>query len=129
MKAIFSSEFTTADEMVSNHIDVLGPMPLSWWESWEERSRFFDEDGRPNEGRHVWLPMNEAFEEGVQKYRRKSKRVDEFSTDETVAILDLMRRMLALRPEDRPTAKEVLQSTWMVKWVLPDFESSSLQVR
>lgn len=129
MKAIFSSEFTTADEIVSNHIDVLGPMPLSWWESWEERSQFFDEDGCPNEGRHVWLPMNEAFEEEVQKYRRKSKRVDEFSTEETVAILDLMRRMLAFRPEDRPTAKEVLQSKWMVKWVLPDFESSLLEVR
>lgn len=43
MKAIFSSEFTTADEMVSNHIDVLGPMPLSWWNAWEERSQFFDE--------------------------------------------------------------------------------------
>ena len=129
MKAIFSSEFTTADEMVSNHIDVLGPMPLSWWESWEERSQFFDEGRHQNEGRHVWFPMNEAFEEGVQKYRRKSKRVDEFSTEETVAILDLMRRMLAFRPEDRPTAKEILQSKWMVKWVLPDFESSLLEAR
>ncbi|KFZ17733.1 hypothetical protein V502_04424 [Pseudogymnoascus sp. VKM F-4520 (FW-2644)] len=114
--------------MGSNHIDVLGPLPLSWWESWEERSQFFDENGRPNEGRHVWLPMNEAFE-GVQKYRRKSKRVDEFSTEETVAVLDLIRRMLAFRPEDRPTAKEVLQSKWMVKWVLPDFGSSLLEVR
>lgn len=124
MKAIFSSEFTTADEMVSNHIDVLGPMPLSWWNAWEERSQFFDNDGHPKEGRHVWLPINEAFEDGVQKYRRKSSRVDEFSREETVAILDLMRRMLSFRPEDRPTAEEVLQSEWMVKWVLPDFERS-----
>ncbi|KFY62784.1 hypothetical protein V496_04373 [Pseudogymnoascus sp. VKM F-4515 (FW-2607)] len=87
MKAIFSSEFTTADEMVSNHIDVLGPMPLSWWNAWEERSQFFDDDGHPKEGRHVWLPINEAFEHGAQKYRRKSSRVDEFSREETVVIL------------------------------------------
>ncbi|KFY10159.1 hypothetical protein V492_05152 [Pseudogymnoascus sp. VKM F-4246] len=124
MKAIFSSEFTTADEMVSNHI---GPMPLNWWDAWEERSKFFDDAGRPKTGRHVWLPINEAFEEGVQKYRRKSKRVEEFSREETVAILDLMRRMLAFRPEHRPTAKEVLESNWMVKWVLPDFERSLLE--
>lgn len=124
MKAIFSSDFATADEMVSQHVDVLGPMPLSWWDGWEERSQFFDGDGRPKEGRHVWLPMDEAFEEGVQKYRRKSSRVDEFGGEETVAILHLMRRMLAFRPEERPTAEEVLQSEWMVKWVLPDFESS-----
>jgi hypothetical protein len=30
-----------------------------------------------------------------------------------------MRRMLVYRPEDRPTAEEVLESQWMVKWVLP----------
>ncbi|KFY45713.1 hypothetical protein V494_00818 [Pseudogymnoascus sp. VKM F-4513 (FW-928)] len=127
MKAIFSSEFATADEMASNHVDVLGPMPLNWWDACEERSKFFDDAGRPKTGRHVWLPINEAFEEGVQKYRRKSKRVEEFGREETVAILDLMRRMLAFRPEDRPTAKEVLESNWMVKWVLPDFERSLLE--
>jgi serine/threonine-protein kinase SRPK3 len=124
MKAIFSSEFATADEVVSQQIDVLGPMPLSWWNAWEELSQFFDEDGRPKEGRYVWPPIDEAFEEGVQKYRRKRDRVGEFDREETAAILDLMRRMLAFRPEERPTAEEVLKSEWMVKWVLPDFDRS-----
>ncbi|KAE8151554.1 kinase-like domain-containing protein [Aspergillus avenaceus] len=124
MKAIFSSEFATADEVVSQQIDVLGSMPLSWWKCWEERSQFFDEYGRPKAGRYVWPRIEQAFEEGVQMYRRKSSRVCEFDGEETAAILELIKRMLAFRPEERPTAEEVLKSDWIVKWVLPDFNRS-----
>lgn len=124
MKAIFSSEFATPDEVVSQQIDVLGPMPESWWNRWEERGLFFDEDVRPKDGRCVWPPIDEAFEEGVQKYRRRRGRVGEFDKEEAAAILGLMRRMLAFRPEDRPTAEEVLKSDWMVRWVLPDYNRS-----
>ncbi|GFG16627.1 protein kinase, putative [Aspergillus lentulus] len=124
MKAIFSSEFATEDEILAQQIDVLGAMPLSWFKCWAKRSQFFDDDGRPKEGRHVWPSIDEAFEEGVQKYRRKSGRVSEFGREEMTAILDLMRRMLAFRPEERPNAEEVLKSEWMVKWVLPEYNKA-----
>ena len=65
-----------------------------------------------------------AFEEFIQKYRRKRPEVGMFGDDEVAAILDLMRRMLAFGPEDRPTVEEVLRSEWMMKWVLPDVERS-----
>ncbi|BDD60244.1 hypothetical protein MAP00_005388 [Monascus purpureus] len=125
MKAIFSSEVTTVDELTCQQIDVLGSMPLKWWELWEERSQFFDNTGHPKESRYVWPPISKAFEDYVQEYRRKLG-VGEFGEDEKAAILDLMCRMLAFQPKDRPTAKEVLQSEWMVKWVLPDLERHSL---
>jgi serine/threonine protein kinase len=123
MKAIFSSEFITADEIVSQQIDVLGPMPSSWWERWEERGQFFKQEGHPRGDRDVWPRLDDAFEEGVQKYRRK-REMGEFGRDETAAILALMRQMLAFRPEERPTAEEVLKSEWMVKWALLDFNRS-----
>lgn len=41
MKALFSNEYITQDEMVSEHIDVLGPMPQHWFESWKECGEFF----------------------------------------------------------------------------------------
>ncbi|KAE8383523.1 kinase-like domain-containing protein [Aspergillus bertholletiae] len=86
-------------------IDVLGPLPPKWWDCWEERGQFFDAGGRrPRQNRG-----------NVVSTRRK-----------TAAILDLMRRMLAFRPEDCPTAKEVLQSEWIVSWALPDLERRSL---
>ncbi|OJJ32751.1 hypothetical protein ASPWEDRAFT_52896 [Aspergillus wentii DTO 134E9] len=127
MKAIFNSELVTADEIVSSQIDVLGPMPSGWWKNWKERSKFFDEVGRPNEGRYVWPSIDEAFEEGVQKYRRKLG-MGVFGKEEAGAILELMRWMLEFQPEKRPTAQDVLESEWMVKWALPDF-GRSLQVK
>lgn len=122
MKAIFSNEYITEDEMVSQHIDVLGPMPTTWWEHWEEREEFFDQYGRPTEGREVWPELEQAFEQGVQGYRRKLQ-MGAFGGEETRAILNLIRWMLTFQPEERPTIEEVLESEWMVKWVLPDLES------
>ena len=121
MKAIFSREFTTEDDVTSQQLDVLGPMPTSCWESWEERRKFFDGEIRRGE---AWPPLDEAFEEFIQKYRRKRPSVGVFGEEETAAILNLMRRMLAVRPEERPTADEVLRSEWMTKWVLHDVDRS-----
>ncbi|KAL2752853.1 hypothetical protein ACRALDRAFT_1058617 [Sodiomyces alcalophilus JCM 7366] len=124
MKAIFSNEFTTLDEVTAQQVDVLGPMPSPWWESWDERTQFFHEGNRPRANREAWPTLDVAFEEFIQKYRRKWPEVGVFGDDEAAAILDLMRRMLAFRPEERPTAEEVLRSEWMTKWVLPDVERS-----
>ncbi|GKZ27064.1 hypothetical protein AbraIFM66951_004546 [Aspergillus brasiliensis] len=123
MQPIFSTAFATADELVSQQIDVLGPLPSSWWMHWQERNHFFDDDGHPKEGRFVWPGIELAFEECAQKFRRK--RGSDFDKEEATAIIDLMRRMLVFRPEERPTVQEVLQSDWMVKWALPELRRSS----
>lgn len=122
MKAIFSTEYADINRVISQHIDLLGPLPSGWWERWEQKDQFFADDGQPK-NRYVWPPIDQAFEDSVQKYRRMDG-MGEFDRKETDAILDLMRRMLAFRPEERPTAEEVLKSEWMVKWVLPDVNRS-----
>ena len=124
MKAIFSTEFVPEEEILAQHVDVLGPMPSEWWQRWEGRSQFFDEDGCPTEWykKNQWPPLEESFEIGVQKWRRR--RGSEIKEREKVAFLDLMRRMLSFRPEERPTADEVLASEWMVKWARPDYQRS-----
>ncbi|KKK24204.1 hypothetical protein P175DRAFT_0508759 [Aspergillus ochraceoroseus IBT 24754] len=124
MKAVFSTDFVHEDEIVSQHIDVLGPMPLDWWQRWEGRPEYFDEYGCPIESyrENRWPSLEESFEIGVQKWRRKLG--DGIEEDEKAAFLDLIRRMLSFRPEERPTAEEVLKSEWMVKWALPDYERS-----
>jgi serine/threonine protein kinase len=123
MKAIFSMEYVPEDEIIAQWIEVLGPMPIKWVESWEKRAEWFDDDGRPTRDRWVWPPMKQAFEEGIQIYRRK-RNMGEFSSEETTAILGLMRRMLVFRPGERSTVEEVLKSEWMVKWVIPDYHRS-----
>jgi len=108
MRMIFSDEFRTEDDVVCQYVDALGPMPRKWWERWEARHQFFNEDGSPKEGREIWPPaLDDAFEDFVQKYRRRFES-GEFDKEESVALVDLMRRMLAFEPEKRPSAGEVL---------------------
>lgn len=96
MKAIFSSEFATADDIFAQQIDVLGAssLPSEWWEAWEQRSQFFSPSSDqmtkvPKESRYVWPPLDEAFEEGVQKYRRRSKKVESLMKRKWLPFLSL----------------------------------------
>ncbi|OJJ78121.1 hypothetical protein ASPBRDRAFT_71356 [Aspergillus brasiliensis CBS 101740] len=108
MRPIFSTDFVPDDEIVAQHIDVLVQMPREWWLRWEGRSKFFTEDGSPTAAylENKWLRLRMIEEE------------------EKAAFLDLIRRMLVFRPEERPTAEDVLQSEWMSKWAWPDYERS-----
>lgn len=126
MKFIFS-ESETQDEIVAQQVDVLGAsdFPDSWRKQWER----LDEEGedgyrsmprRPTGIREIRPSLDNAFEEFVQKYRRKREAAGTFDDQEVPAILDLMRRMLRFRPEERLTIHEVLDSEWMVKWALPE---------
>ncbi|KAK2032940.1 kinase domain-containing protein [Colletotrichum zoysiae] len=103
-------------------IDVLGSQhfPSSWWKHWEQPiAEESDRDEvmphRPTGPRGVWPTLEEAFDEFVQKYRRKRETAGVFEEEETRAILDLMRGMLKFRPEERLMIDEVLGSEWMVK--------------
>jgi serine/threonine protein kinase len=42
------------------------------------------------------------------------------------AIFSMLRSMLVFKPESRATAKQILDSEWMVKWALPEFEKCRL---
>jgi serine/threonine protein kinase len=116
-------EYVPEDEIIAQWIEVLGPMPKDWSGRWEKRSEWFDDKGRPPRGRWVWPPMQQAFEDCIQEPRRKLG-MGGYSSEETTAILDLMSRMLAFCPEERPSVDEVLESEWMVKWVMPDYHRS-----
>ncbi|TKW48760.1 Serine/threonine-protein kinase spk-1 [Colletotrichum tanaceti] len=126
MRALFG-ESETRDEVAAQQIDVLGSrgFPPAW-----ARER----DGPPPRGkegtprrpatgdRETWPPLDDAFEEFVQKHRRRRATAGVFGEQETRAVLGLMRGMLAFRPEDRLTIREVLGSEWMVKWAMPGLE-------
>jgi serine/threonine-protein kinase SRPK3 len=66
--------------------------------------------------------LEERLEYSIQNQRRK-EGMAEMSEGEKHDFLDLMRSMLAFRPEDRILAKEVLESAWMKKWANPVLES------
>ncbi|KAK3182640.1 hypothetical protein K4F52_006090 [Lecanicillium sp. MT-2017a] len=123
MKPLFSDELVTPETVVAQQVDVLGPMPQSWWQLWEQRNQFFDATGNSTQGEDASPPLSEAFDAWVQKYRSKHK-VGVFQEREKMAFLELLRRMLSFDPRNRPTAIEVLKSDWVVKWAKEDFERS-----
>ncbi|KAL4948538.1 kinase-like domain-containing protein [Aspergillus filifer] len=92
VKRIFSNEYIPQDEVIAQHSYKI----------------------------NKWPPPEEWFEVATRQWSRKEGL--EIEKDEVAAFLDLMRRMLAYRPEDRLTAEEVLRSEWMVKWALPCYE-------
>jgi serine/threonine-protein kinase SRPK3 len=125
MKFIFSEE-VPQDELVAQQIDVLGSsgFPESWRKHWERIGEEEDDKNAiprqpTDDGRELWPPLDNAFEEFVQKWRRKREAAGNFEEKETQAILELMRGMLKFRPEERLTIDQVLKSRWMVKWALP----------
>ncbi|KAG8406667.1 hypothetical protein J3458_021006 [Metarhizium acridum] len=123
MKPLFSDEFVTPDAVLAQQVDVLGPLPPRWWQRWEQRHQFFDEAGDSTQGGDPSPPLGEAFDVGVQKYRKKLN-VGVFSQGEQTAFLQLLHQMLSFDPRKRPTAVEVLESDWVVEWAKPDFERS-----
>jgi serine/threonine protein kinase len=74
-----------------------------------KRPHDIDEDPEP--------PINPLFEERVQQRRWGEGKP--FEEAETVAILDLMKGMLRLGPNERWTVGQVLESEWMKNWALP----------
>jgi len=127
----FLYEMEPVDEVVAEQIDILGyhTLPESWKKKWERPD---EEDNhaceeiprRPIGDREVLPGLEQLFEKCVQKYRREEQAAGVFEEDETRALMELLHGMFKFKPEERLTIDEVLRSTWMVKWALPQLEES-----
>lgn len=66
--------------------------------------------------------MKDRFEDSVQEPRSQEAGISMFDVEESDATYELLQAMLRFRPKDRITAHQVLQSEWMIKWALPEYE-------
>lgn len=117
-RSLFDSLLATQDDITCEQVDALGCLPLEWWERWEARSRKFTKTYQPIGDRCVWS-WDQRFEDSIQEPRR-GKGMATIDTKEKDAFFSMMRWMLAFRPSDRPTAKQVLETPWMRDWALPE---------
>ncbi|KAF3014759.1 hypothetical protein E8E14_010221 [Neopestalotiopsis sp. 37M] len=112
----------TEDAVTADLIDALGPLPEEWWDRWgeEKRSEYFINNGQRPEGRppYTW---DEYFEENVQEDRR-ARGMETFGDEERKDLFEMLKWMLSFRPEERPAAKQVLETAWMRKWAIPEFQ-------
>ena len=121
-RSFLDSFLFSQDDVTSDQIDALGPLPLAWWEKWETRSKRFNDNGQPKEGRSVWS-WEQRFEDGIQEPRRE-EGMETICEQEKEAFFEMIRWMLAFQPEDRPSIRQVLDMTWMENWAIPECEES-----
>lgn len=55
--------------MTMEHVTLLGRLPDEWWERWDARLQWFNEDGSRNSP-DLGSPWAERFEKFVQRDRR-----------------------------------------------------------
>ncbi|KAG6262497.1 hypothetical protein E4U48_007161 [Claviceps purpurea] len=109
------------DYIIAQQVDLQGLMPPLWWSRWEERPKWYSEDGRPlSQACDVWS-WERTFEEWVQNARRHWK-METLAEDEVEALIKLLRCMLAWKPSSRPDTLKVLESEWMTRWALPAYQ-------
>ncbi|KAF9870758.1 hypothetical protein CkaCkLH20_11860 [Colletotrichum karsti] len=121
---ILESRAPDDDAVFAGIVGMLGKPPQEWWNAWDNRGKYFDGydakevaqdildgNGKPDQKRaslqrrvQVWLP-----EDGRSN----------ISSEEQRDLLALLNPIFQWRSEDRPTASQLLSSSWMTKWGLP----------
>jgi hypothetical protein len=122
-RSLFDVLLATEDDVTAQWVDVVGSLPAEWWEKWEAWPKYFTgvgPAGQPIEGRWMWS-LDRRYEEWVQKPRSEQKGMGTMDAREREAFFAMMRWMLAFKPGDRPSAKEVLETEWMREWALPEY--------
>ncbi|OHW99828.1 protein kinase domain-containing protein [Colletotrichum incanum] len=111
-RSLIDGILTPQDEITVQQVHLQGSLPSEWWNSWEQRSEWFDDAGRPlSNERDIWT-WDRRFEQWVQE-PRQSCGMDVISEEEKAALFELLGWMLAWRPSERSNAEEVLGTVWM----------------
>ncbi|KAM0222994.1 hypothetical protein ACHAQD_003724 [Fusarium lateritium] len=125
-RPLFDAWSLSEDDILQDQVALLGEIPEEWSAYGNKRAEYWIEDV---EAEHALAqPTTEVkstwdirFERCVQQ-GRKEGGMKPMSKDEKEAFLDMMKKMIAFRPEDRMTAKELLESRWMKQWALPELK-------
>ncbi|EEQ35638.1 putative non-specific serine/threonine protein kinase [Microsporum canis] len=118
----------TLDGVTIEQVEMLGKLPDRWWSKWEERSNWFDEDGRKNVKEYLRQWYGNSTRNWIQRFTeyihnpRERKRFDTFSAEEENAFCDMIKSMLVLEPSKRATIEDIVGCEWMRKWGLPEVQ-------
>ena len=108
-------------EIMKEQFETFGKFPSGWWERFELRPRWFDEEGVRNDGypARTWATR---YEDSIREPREEAD-METMGPEEKEAFLGLLKSMLKWWPNERISAEEVLQSEWMQKWAFPELEN------
>ncbi|KAF5976316.1 kinase domain-containing protein [Fusarium coicis] len=111
------------DDITAQQVHLLGIPPPEWWDKWDKRSKWFDSKGQALSNERDIRSWDRRFTQWMQE-PRKSEDMETLNSEEAAALLDLLRRMLAWKPENRPQAQQILESGWVKDWALPAYNKT-----
>lgn len=127
-RRLFDAFRPTADRVTAEQVEVLGILPHEWWEKWDRRLEWFNEEGeldlkpetsRGHDGvRRTW---DLRFDYCIQEPRAEAG-LEIVTEEEKRAFEAMLRPMLKFRPRERATAQQALHSEWMKDWGQPALE-------
>lgn len=93
------------DDIVAEMINTLGQPPVRWWNSWDKRFEFFEEDGSwVADFRRISTPVLRRLRERLLDMGRgETEQTCEWDVagGELDALEDLLRAMMAFEPAER----------------------------
>ncbi|KAG5964010.1 hypothetical protein E4U56_002513 [Claviceps arundinis] len=119
--SLFDRRLTKQEYITAQQVQILGPMPPAWWNKWEARRKWCDEEGRPLRESSKPDTLKRRFQTCVQNPRLE-RGWDTLAEDELDALMTLLRSMLAWSPSERLDISGVLRSNWMTHWALPAYQ-------
>ncbi|TPX24489.1 hypothetical protein DIZ76_013836 [Coccidioides immitis] len=125
-RPLFETFAWDPDDIIAEMVNTLGQLPARWWGSWTNHSEFFNPDGS-------WITNFQRI--GTPVFRHLHQRMWDMGRGEMPeacewdvaggelkALEDMLRAMMAFEPAERPTAKQLMMSEYMVKWAMPAWE-------
>ncbi|KAK9247894.1 CMGC/SRPK protein kinase [Lipomyces tetrasporus] len=141
---LFESFLGGPHEVILQIVETLGKLPEPWWNSWEKRHVYFDEDGKPIKGPDICFSAEHPLIGQIRDIGAEESRVitDEGTIDEnllkntvpaepeTESIFeprgtrlteaevevfgDLLRKVLKYNPEERLQIEKIVKHAWFM---------------
>ncbi|GAA88373.1 hypothetical protein AKAW_06487 [Aspergillus luchuensis IFO 4308] len=120
-RPLFETWADDPDDVIGEMVSTLGKLPKKWWQRWEKRPEFFLENGswNPNFKRiqtPEFRPLNQRL---WQMGRGETPQICELQKTEMASFKRLLEGMLAYEPLERVSAREAMESDFMLKWARP----------
>ena len=114
------------DDIMGEMVSTLGRPPARWWDSWKARGEFFQPDGTwisdlKRIATPIFRPLHQRLWDMGRGETPESCQWD-VASGEFRALENLLGSMLAYEPTQRPMAKQLMTSDYMINWALPAWE-------
>lgn len=110
------------DEVLNEMVSFFGKFPQHWWARWKQRQDFRDEDGKLFQRRVDVDGEPYNIDSILRGNRQVMTTVDgvlqvvktmQFPPEEMLDLKDLLVRVCAYAPENRPSASQILRHRWL----------------